>query len=233
MSKLRFETCPRLPVLAAMLLIAWLPIGCASVHRNDAAPASAVGVWLPEAEPFPTAPPVWTPVVADPDLEDATGADFRRRVLAQQRLLRLGADGLDRIARAREAAPAGSDRARTLADLIDQIQRKLPPERLAAELSEASGVRRLTAIRAAAAHGPTLVPALLALVTDRDPVVRREAVVVLREITDRHPSASGRGPVHAIRVWRAWYDAVQRERAAAPAPRAPRVRTDRPLAVSM
>ena len=232
-------------LLAGALVLGCLLPGCAAVHPADPGLKCADGVLFTDvtAEPEGVEAPARDQdrgpapeVSTGPDLADVHATGFRRRVLAQQRVLRAGTVSLPGLAAAWAAAPVGSHRAQTLAFLIEYVQRRLPPERLVRELSDYSGIRRRAAVRAATAHGADMVPALLTLITHHDPEVRREVVVALRSITDRHPSASGRGPVHAIRVWRAWYDAMRSRQVERPAPGPtprPPVRGGRPLAVSM
>lgn len=235
----------RVQFAAGALALVCLPLGCATIHPADPESEHAGGALSPDAPPAPIAASSYVStsgpggrlgsgVSPRPGLLDVDAAVFRRRALAQQRVLRAGAASLPGLADAWAAAPVGSDRAYTLALLLEQVQRKLPKERLAREFSEESGIRRLAAVRAATAHGADMVPALLTLITCRDREVRQAAIVALRSITDRHPSASGRGPVHAIRVWRAWYEDVCRDRLEPTPmpPRRPRPRAVRPPAIS-
>jgi hypothetical protein len=130
---------------------------------------------------------------------------FRERALAQQALLQIGTDTLPLLARAHEEAPADSRKQRTLEFLIERVQRQRPPEELVREMAESTGIRQTAAVRAAAGLGMDAVPSLLTLLTHRERPVRKTVVIVLRRITARHPSLTGHGPVHAIRVWREWY----------------------------
>jgi len=138
---------------------------------------------------------------------------FRVRALAQQALLALGTDTLALLARAHDEAPAGSRKQNTLEFLIERIQRQRSPEAIVREMAEATGVRQRAAVRAAARLGMDAVPSLLALLTHREPGVRKNVIIVLRTITARHPSLTGHGPVHAIRVWREWYQEALKKRA--------------------
>lgn len=146
-------------------------------------------------------------------LERICSPRFRQRAVAHQTLLELGMEALPLLCRAHDEAPEGSRKQRTILFILERIERQNPPKELIREVVETVGVRQIAAVRAAAHLGIDAVPTLLSLLTHHDPAVRKNVIIVLRRLTARHPSLTGRGPVHAIRVWRKWYKDELKKRA--------------------
>jgi len=166
----------------------------------------------PDERPLPTREGTLEASVTD-CLGRICSPRFRERAVAQQTLLALGMDVVPMLCRAYDEAPDGSRKQRTILFILERIQRRNPPKELIRELAETTGVRQMAAVRATAHLGIDAVPSLLSLLTHHDPAVRKNVIIVLRRLTARLPSLTGRGPVHAIRVWRKCYEEELKKRA--------------------
>jgi hypothetical protein len=186
-----------------------------SIFEDDRETGEGVEVTMfsdPDGGPLPTRDGPLEETVKE-CLERICSPRFRQRAVAHQTLLELGKEAIPLLCRAHDEAPVGSRKQRTILFILERIQRQNPPKELIREVAETVGVRQIAAVRAAAHLGLDAVPTLLSLLTHHDPAVRKNVIIVLRRLTARHPSLTGRGPVHAIRVWRRWYKEELKKRA--------------------